>query len=170
MAEGIDPVAAALDAGEEVIDVARRWSPVQETGRANLSGVYRELVLLIAMNQCEACGWAPACADWLHLHHLRPVRHRGGHQPENLIVLCATCHSIIEWLIRHIGHRRFWSRARSIFAIRAALRTPHYAMPKAEDDLLRWVAKYAPPYLSDEDVAHLILSDISRDFAAVRGG
>lgn len=38
---------------------------------------------------CAECG----VGDMLHLHHRRPIRQGGTHRLDNLVVLCASCHS-----------------------------------------------------------------------------
>lgn len=49
---------------------------------------------------CEVCGWVPPSvrgvplSGILNLHHIVPLRRGGSSDPDNLILLCATCHSI----------------------------------------------------------------------------
>ena len=40
-------------------------------------------------NYCSACG----AAGGLHLHHILPMSKGGSHRLDNLILLCASCHS-----------------------------------------------------------------------------
>lgn len=45
-------------------------------------------------NRCEICGKSKP--NSLETHHVVPRRYGGSDQPENLVRLCASCHSAIE--------------------------------------------------------------------------
>lgn len=48
---------------------------------------------------CKFCG----STYRLTVHHIRPVRMGGNHEPYNLVTLCPTCHNIIHQDIRQNG-------------------------------------------------------------------
>jgi len=58
--------------------------------------------------ECEICGQHYPNA--MNQHHLIPKRYGGSNSDDNLIVLCANCHSAIE----QIYDRSFWEKANSI--------------------------------------------------------
>lgn len=64
------------------------------------------------LRRCEVCGWQPPAPPLklnrtlflLHAHHIVPVSRQGTDEPENLILLCANCHDIADYLSgRSIG-------------------------------------------------------------------
>jgi hypothetical protein len=60
-------------------------------------------VRTIVLNRDKRRCTVPGCAGrfWLHLHHVRPFVAGGGHEPANLLTLCACHHRLI-----HEGHLR----------------------------------------------------------------
>lgn len=56
--------------------------------------------------QCECCGWRPPAPllirnkrlSLLHAHHVIAVSRGGNDAPENLILLCANCHGVADYL------------------------------------------------------------------------
>src|SRR5437879_5982556 len=72
---------------------------------ARTEAVYLRKRHVPKIGRCEACGWVPPDEDWslLDLHHLAAV-HRirsltdceRACDPENIVVLCPTCHRIAE--------------------------------------------------------------------------
>ncbi|RLI76939.1 hypothetical protein DRP05_11675 [Archaeoglobales archaeon] len=56
---------------------------------------YKDWLLRRANYRCERCGDSKYK---LHIHHIIPRKDGGKHTPENLIVLCPSCHQYAEWL------------------------------------------------------------------------
>lgn len=66
--------------------------------RKEAAGLRRQIIP--ATGWCEACGWTPPDQDWrlLDLHHVRRISNGGKSEPDNLVVLCPTCHRIADRL------------------------------------------------------------------------
>lgn len=58
----------------------------------------RQLVYTRDAFRCVFC----ASRNKLTLHHVRPLALGGSNEPHNLVVLCNTCHSLIENAIRRL--------------------------------------------------------------------
>ena len=60
----------------------------------NIPDAVREFVLDRDNAQCQVCGTTGD--NRLHLHHWKHFRSQGGgHEPENLVVVCFRCHDAI---------------------------------------------------------------------------
>jgi hypothetical protein len=79
---------------------------------------------------CEGCAWVPpnlpGFRGVMHSHHIVPRSAGGSDEPENLAVLCPTCHSIAHRGLYRSVERRLWPTGReSLVAGLEAL----YGMP-----------------------------------------
>jgi hypothetical protein len=85
-AETSETIASQVACDAKIVDVDGA------TARTIPSRV-REMVLNRDRRRCTV----PGCAGrfWLHLHHVRPFVMGGGHEPANLLTLCACHHRLI---------------------------------------------------------------------------
>lgn len=60
---------------------------------------FKELIRKRASDSCEKCGWNKYF-DILQAHHIN--RNRNDNSPENLLLLCPTCHQV-EHYLEHTG-------------------------------------------------------------------
>jgi len=58
--------------------------------------------------ECQVCGHH--FPKSMNCHHLIPRRYGGSDDDDNVVILCANCHTAIEQLY----NRSFWEKARSI--------------------------------------------------------
>jgi 5-methylcytosine-specific restriction endonuclease McrA len=81
---------------------------------------------------CEHCGFDPPVISLLHAHHIIPVSCGGADRPENMIVLCPTCHAIAHYVTQRSNRNR------------------QYAGPSTAGELRRWMsAAYNPIELNE---------------------
>jgi 5-methylcytosine-specific restriction endonuclease McrA len=77
----------------------------------------------VEVGHCQACQFMPGAAELsraMHVHHVVPRAKGGGHERENLLVLCARCHALAHVAFRRRGptwgrvlRRLAWMRGRS---------------------------------------------------------
>lgn len=85
----VPPAVAAAKSCDAVIQDTIRGGP----DRSTIPPSVRRAVLARDGHRCAA----PGCRStrFLEIHHLRPRFRGGGHDPANLVTLCAACHRLI---------------------------------------------------------------------------
>lgn len=82
--------------------------PVSVNERVRFARQYRDGCRAAGLRECTVCGWpSPAIGNktlvGLHGHHIVPLAAGGANSHENMVLVCANCHSIAHalWGDRH---------------------------------------------------------------------
>lgn len=85
--------------GMRKVQYPRPSRPLGTVTHPKLKREYERVHLIVL---CEGCGFQPAldAMRWsvLHIHHIRRAVDGGDDSWENLLILCANCHSTAHWL------------------------------------------------------------------------
>jgi hypothetical protein len=99
---------------------------------------------------CEHCAWRAIDSSMLHAHHVVPLACGGPDTPENMIVLCPTCHSIAHYVTRQ------------------SYLTRQYTGPVTALELRRWMAAARKPRQLKELQRGLMMAHVGPILAEMR--